>query len=243
MMGKPISNTSAIVTGSNRGIGAAVAKKLATLGYAVAINCRNDVTAADSVKSDIIGAGGLAEVVIADVSIPDSAKNLVDETARKLGPIEVLINNVGPYMLKPLLEVTPQEWNEIMAGNLNAPFYMIQEAAKRMIEKKRGRIINIGYASCHVPSPRPKLEPYSIAKTALYMLTRAYSKALAGNNITVNMVSPGIVETSDVIPENIPMKRAAKVDEICDAVEFLVSEKASYITGANMEISGGWNII
>ena len=177
-----------VVTGSSRGIGAAIVKHLAKLGYTVILNYNKSEASAKNVESELKKQGYTVDVFRADVSKPMEAKNLIDFAINKYGKIDVLINNAGICQDKLFTEITESEWQKMIDTNLSSAFFMSQQIAKNMIENKKGCIINISSiwgetgASCEVH--------YSISKAGLDGLTKSLAKELGPSNIRVNSIAP-----------------------------------------------------
>jgi len=238
----------ALVTGSGTGIGRAISLELAGLGLSVAVNGRRDEGALEETISMIETRGGRAVAVLADVTIPAEVELMKRKVKEEFGDIQVLVNNVGDFLMKPLLEVTPAQWERTIASNLHSAFYTCQAVVGGMIENGWGRIVNIGLAGSDLPGASPEIASYAVAKTGLWVLTKCLSREVAGNGITVNMVAPGVIETSTDEPSNrlahsVPAGRAGRVEEVARAVAFFVDEGSSYITGACLNVSGGWQSV
>ncbi|MFC1564053.1 SDR family NAD(P)-dependent oxidoreductase [candidate division KSB1 bacterium] len=236
----------ALVTGSSRGIGEETASQLGKKGLNVIINYLNSADKADRLKDKIISSGGNAATVKADVTKADEVKQLIKEGRRIFGKIDILINNVGDFLYKDLSDITIEDWDHMLSSNLNSAFYCTKEVLPDMRKQKWGRIINIGVAGLNKLAAQPMITPYMIAKTGLLQLTRslAVSEALFG--ITVNMVSPGMIDCGNYsaafmkrVVNEIPAGRLGSPSDIANAVLFLVEERSSYITGADLEVCGG----
>lgn len=233
----------ALVTGSARGIGRAILLGLAAQGFGVVVHYRRSEAEAEQTRLEAERLGVRAIKLQADVTELEQAQDLVAQTARQMGGLHVLVNNVGDYLKKPIDELTPQEWNGLLDSNLNAPFYLTQSAIPHMQAAGWGRVVNIGYAGAQNLVARSGITAYAIAKTGLILYSKALAKRLAPRGITVNVVAPGVAENSLSQPlEEIPMGRAARLDELARAVLFFVDEGSAYLTGQVLEVAGGWNL-
>lgn len=234
----------ALITGSATGIGRAVALSLAASGLDVVFNYRRSEERALEAVREARALGVSAEALKGDVSIEAEARQLVDAAHALHGRLDVLVNNVGDYHNGPLFELSSETWHEILASNLHSTFYTCQRALPYLRAAKGGaRIVNIGYAGAELLKARPNIAPYLIAKTGVIQYSKALALAEAGNGITVNVVSPGVMENSDTKPmSELPMTRTGRLSELAAAVTYLVSEEAAYTTGITLEVSGGWNL-
>jgi|UniRef100_A0A7C3HT56 NAD(P)-dependent dehydrogenase (short-subunit alcohol dehydrogenase family) len=233
----------ALVTGSARGIGRAIVLALARQGFDVAVHYHQSALEAEQTRQEALQHGVRAIRVQADVTQVKEAQGLIEEVAGQLGGLQVLVNNVGNYLKKPIEATTPEEWQAMLDSNLNAPFYLTQAALPYLSQTGYGRVVNIGFAGAQNLLARPEITPYVIAKTGLILYSKALAQRLAPRGITVNVVAPGVAENSVSKPLNeIPMGRLAHLEELARAVLFFVDEQSSYITGQVVEVSGGWNL-
>ncbi len=245
--------TNVLVTGASKGIGRGIAEAFGLAGANVALNYRTDAEGAAAAGSRIEAAGGTALLVQADVADPVAVAELFDTVDRGLGPLDVLVNNAGQAgPAKPLHEVSPEEWQDLLAANLDGGFYCAAEAARRMLARGRGgRIVNISSVheeACNVLGGGP----YNASKAALRNLTRSLALELAPHGITVNAVAPGMILTPmngralrDPVyraeaEAQIPVRRAGVPEDIAGMVLYLASDLASYCTGATYYVDGGW---
>ena len=237
----------ALVTGGSRGIGAAIAKRLAADGASVAITYSKGADAAASVVNAIEGAGGEAIAIQADAADADAVKSAIEKAVAKFGRLDVLVNNAGTAIPKTFEETTLKEMDHVLDINVRGVFVATQTALKHM--KDGGRIIMIGSAVGE-RAQVAGLVPYSATKGAVKMFTQGLSRELGSRGITVNNVQPGPIDT-DLNPASgdwaVPQKAATaldrygRVEEIAAMVSFVAGPESSYITGANLTVDGGMN--
>lgn len=234
----------ALVTGSAKGAGKAMLLALANDGYDVAVHYRSSRSEAEAVAERAAAAGAATAVLQADVRDEAQARRLVDEAHAAFGRLDVLINNVGDYHHGPLSELTGAVWRDMLASNLDSTFYTCQQATQYLTAAPGGgRIVNIGYAGAEQVRARPSIVAYGIAKTGVVLYSKALARQLAALGVTVNVVSPGVLENSVSQPvEEIPMGRLGRLDELVSAVRYLLSAEAAYVTGVTIEVAGGWNV-
>jgi 3-oxoacyl-[acyl-carrier protein] reductase len=225
----------ALVTGSARRNGRAIALWLADKGVKVAIHYQNSKAEAQEVAKQT---GGV--LVKGDLRDATQAARIVQEAATGLGGLQLLVNNVGNYLRKDLFEITTDEWRDQIESNLYSAFYCMREAVTLMRKAGFGRVVNIGYAAGERPTYNRLTVPYHIAKTGLATLTRSAAAAVAKQGITINTVGVGILENSVVKPVSPPAGRFAKFEDICNAIAFLISKDSDHINGTQIDVSGGW---
>lgn len=239
---------SVIVTGGSRGIGAGIVKLLAEEGYNVVINYNKSDEIAKKMKEEYTKSGYSVEIFKADVSKREEVKALIEFTLNKFKNIDILINNAGIAQTKLFTDITDEDWNNMMATNLNSVFYTTQEVVKNMIHNKKGCVINISSiwglvgSSCEVH--------YSVAKAGVDAMTKALAKELGPSNIRVNSIAPGIIDTQinnnlskddkEEIKTQIPLERIGLPEDIAKCVNWLIED--NYTTGQVIQINGGWNI-
>ena len=232
----------ALVTGSAKGIGRAFVLALAKEGYDVAVHYRSSRHEAEAVAAEAASHGVKSILLQADVTQPDEAQGLVREAHEKLGGLDVLINNVGDYHRVTLEEHRVEDWLEMFASNLHSTFYTSQAAVPLMRAAGGGRILNLGYAGAELLKARPSIVAYSAAKTGVILYSKALAKTEAAHGITVNVLAPGIMENSVDVPDELPMGRAGSFGDLVAAALYLLSPEAAYVTGAVLEVAGGWNL-
>jgi len=240
----------AVVTGSSRGIGRAIAEGMAGAGAAVTVNGRNPETT-QAVAGGIAAAGGKSLAVPADVGKVADIERLIKSTVATFGRLDILVNSAGisPHY-KPAETMTEAEWDEVIAVNLKGVFLCCQAAGRVMIPQKSGRIINISSIGGQVALPR--LIAYCAAKGGIDQLTRVLAVEWAPHHILVNAISPGYIDTDltkglrqnparrDALLRQVPLGRLGKPDEIAGAAIYLASDAASYVTGQTLDVDGGW---
>lgn len=238
----------AIVTGSSRGIGRAIAVAIAKVGVSVLVTYKTNRALAMKVVEDIVNQGGRALAAQMSVEDRDSVKQTIAQANNSFGTVDILVNNAAVAQKKQFGSITDTDWDSMMAVNLRGPFICCQEVLPAMIEKGYGRIINI--ASIGGQWGGVNQIHYAAAKAGLINLTKSLAKVYSRYGITVNAVSPGLVSTDmtkndlgiDISKEkfeDIPIGRIATADEIANAVVFLCSDSSSYITGQTLNVNGG----
>lgn len=213
----------AIVTGNHRGLGKVISELLTLKGYKPPMEVRS---------KDF------------NLEREEDCHKLIDTVLQKHGRLDLLVNNVGNYINKPISQFKTAEWHEMFNSNVNSAFYLSQKAIPEL-RKSKGRILNIGYASLEKLDPFVNVTAYHAAKAALAVYTRGIAKEEAPNGVLVNMLSPGYLENSvDEPPEGlikgIPIGRACTLEEAAQSAWFLIN--SNYITGENLELAGGWGL-
>ncbi len=234
----------ALVTGSAKGMGRAMAVALAQEGFNVVVHYRSSKAEAQATTALCIEAGVRAVYFAADLTQPAQAAKLIEQAQHAFAgsPLGVLVNTIGNYVHKPLLETSDEDWADMLGSNLSATLYTCRAAVPYLQSAGWGRIVNFGYAGAKSPEARPNIVPYLIAKTGVLQLSRSLAVTLAGSGISVNVISPGVIETSRGQPiHEIPAKRLGTVAEVVDTLLYFV-RASDYITGQELEVSGGWNL-
>ncbi len=241
-----LSGQVAIVTGASQGIGRAVAETLAANGAKVAAVARNAEKLASLVEA-VTAAGGEARAFPCDVSDAEAVTATVDAIVEAFGKVDILVNNAGITRDTLLPRMGDDEWDAVISTNLRGPFLFMRAASRPMMQQRYGRIVNVASVSGMIGNPGQS--NYSASKAGLIGLTRTVAKELAGRKITVNAVAPGFIASEmtealgpallDEVKKRVPAKRLGEAWEIADAVLFLASPSASYLTAQVMVVDGG----
>jgi len=236
----------ALVTGASRGIGAAIAKRLATDGFRVVVNYAGSTDKAEAVVREIKEAGGEALAIQANVAEADAVKQMIKQTIDTFGQLDCVVNNAGITRDGLLMRMKEADFDAVIDTNLKGSF-LVTQAATRPLLKTSGRIINI--ASVVGISGNPGQANYVAAKAGLIGLTKSVARELASKGVTVNAICPGFIETdmTDELTEEqrnlslgqIPLKRFGQTDDIASLVSFIASDEARYITGQTLAVDGG----
>lgn len=241
------SGSNVLVTGASRGIGAEIAKTLASFGLKVWINYRSGAEAAEKIKEEIEAAGGKAAIVKADVTNEEEFTAAIKTIVDADGEISYLVNNAGITRDKLALRMSVEDFNTVIAANLTSAFIGCKGALKAMGKKRFGSIVNI--SSIVGEMGNPGQTNYSASKGGLNAMTKSFAKEAAPRGIRYNAVTPGFIQTAmtDELKDevkgeyekNIPLSRFGQPKEIADAVAFLLSDHSSYITGEILKVNGG----
>ncbi|WP_029330858.1 3-oxoacyl-[acyl-carrier-protein] reductase [Exiguobacterium oxidotolerans] len=236
----------ALVTGASRGIGAAIATRLATDGFKVVVNYAGSTEKAEAVVADIIASGGEAIAIQADVAKADQVKALVKQTVDAFGQLDCVVNNAGITRDGLLMRMKEADFDAVIDTNLKGAF-LVTQAASRPLMKTGGRIINI--ASVVGITGNPGQANYVAAKAGLIGLTKSVARELASKGVTANAICPGFIETdmTDELTDDqrnlslgqIPLKRFGQTQDIAALVSFIASDEARYITGQTLAVDGG----
>lgn len=245
-----LSNKVAIVTGSGRGIGRAIALKLAEIGAAVVVNDIGEAEPVESVAEEIKAMGRQSLAVLADVSLAEDVTKLVETTVSTYGKIDILVNNAGITRDHLLLRMTDEDWDKVLEVNLKSVFLCTRAVLKHMAKQRWGRIISISSVVGVVGNPGQA--NYASAKAGIIGFTRTIAKEVASRGITANAIAPGFIETGmtqqlkeewkQELRKRIPAGYFGSPRDVAETVAFLASEEARYITGQVLGVDGGMAI-
>lgn len=248
-----MSQSTLLVTGGSRGIGASTALLAASRGWQVALSYKENVKAADEVVQNILASGGSAIAIQADVSIEADVRRLFESVDRHFGTLTALVNNAGMLeQQRRLDQMELDRWQRVFSANVFGTFLCTKQAVLRMSTKlggKGGAIVNVSSAAARLGSPNEFID-YAAAKGAVDSMTIGLSKELATEGIRVNAVRPGLIHTDihalagepgrvDRAKGGVPMQRGGRADEVAEAILWLASEQASYVTGTLLDVTGG----
>ncbi|SOC29811.1 SDR family oxidoreductase [Thalassospira xiamenensis] len=236
----------AIITGAARGIGVALAKRLAQDGFAVVINYANSATSADALVDELTASGHQAMAIKADITNADAIKQMFDHAETRFGGVDVIVNNAGIMTTQPISEMSDAVYDAMMDTNVRGTFNMLREGAKRL--RNDGRVINFSTTALHLKLPGYAV--YNATKAAVEAMTGVYAKELRGRNITVNAVAPGPVATELFLngktDEQIaqfskmpPIERLGQPEDISGVVSFLAGPDSGWVNGQTLRANGG----
>ena len=247
MLTDSLKNKVALVTGAGRGIGKEIAKTLASCGAFVIVNYNSSPEAAEQTVKEIIKQGGMAAPVQCDVSDFDACGKMMEMIINNYGHMDILVNNAGITKDGLLMKMSEEDFDKVLDTNLKGTFHTIRAALRQMIRQRSGRIINM--ASVVGVSGNAGQANYAASKAGVIGLTKTAAREVACRGITVNAVAPGFIETdmTEVLPEKIkeasaaqiPLGKFGKAEDVANAVAFLASEDAGYITGQVLHVDGG----
>ena len=237
----------ALVTGASRGIGQEIALTLAGYGATVIVNYNGSEEKAEEVVGKIKEAGGKAEAIRCNVAEFDRSKELIDQVIKSYGKLDILVNNAGITRDNLIMKMSEADFDDVIAVNLKGAFNCIRQASRQMLKQRGGRIINISSVSGVMGNAGQA--NYCASKAGIIGLTKSVARELGSRGITSNCVAPGFIKTemTDVLSEDvkqsmgeqIPLKRFGETRDIAEAVAFLASDSASYITGQVLQVDGG----
>ncbi len=235
-----------LVTGSAQRTGRAIAGAIAAQGAEVVIHYRSSEELAREAVREIAEKAGRAYCLPAELSDPGQASGLVEAVLSRSGRIDGLVNNVGNYLVKHITETSPDEWDYMIRTTVTTTFHMSRAVLPVMIEQRSGRVINLADAGADLLRSWPETTPYMIGKTGVLLLTKTLAETHAKFGITVNAVSPGTLEDSIVKPPEgvaaMPSGRYGAYEDVVNAVLFLLKPESGHVNGANIKVSGGWQV-
>jgi 3-oxoacyl-[acyl-carrier protein] reductase len=233
----------ALVTGAARGMGRAIALRLAEDVSGVAVHYLTRRDEAQELAALLRERGKLSAVFRADLTKKAQAAGLVKKVEERFGRIDVLVNNVGTFLVKPWDQLEVADWEKVLRGNLLGSYFCLKAALPGMRKRKWGRVINIGYSRADQLGSFPTIVPYAVAKTGLLTLTRTAAVSEVGNGITVNMVSPGLIRGGALPPlKNVLEAQLGTYEDVAEAVAYCASDRAAAVTGANLVVAGTWKM-
>ena len=230
----------AVITGSAKGLGKAIALSLAEDGFTVAIHFRKSKSDAEKILNLIKKKSPKSILVSGDLTNEKQVKSMFDQVYERFGKVDLLVNNVGNFLYKEFSTTTNSEFRDIVESNLYSALFCSRAVLPKMRKQKSGHIINIGSVGAETITVTEKSAPYFMAKNALYSLTKIMAWEEARYGININMISPASLETDIFKAEDFPMGRSANYEDVIKALKFLTSNDAYYINGANIEVAGGF---
>lgn len=233
----------ALVTGAARGMGRAIALRLAEDVSGVAVHYLTRREEALDLAAAIRDKGKLSAVFRADLTKKAQAAGLVKKVEERFARIDVLVNNVGTFLVKPWDQLEVADWEKVLRGNLLGSYFCMKAALPGMRKRKWGRVVNIGYSRVEHLGAFPTIAPYAVAKTGLLTLTRTAAASEVANGITVNMVSPGLIRGGALPPmKNVSESQLGTYEDVAEAVAWCASDRAAAVTGTNLLVAGTWKM-
>ena len=230
----------AVVTGSAKGLGSAITLALAQEGFTVVVHYLKSRQDAELVLGQVTKKSPESILVSGDIRDERAVDKIFAEIFKKFSKVDLLVNNVGNFIYKRFSKTTIDEFKDIVESNVYSTFFCSRAVLPAMRKRKFGHIINIGTVGVDSLTVREKATPYFMAKNALYFVTKAMAWEEAKNGIHINMISPASLETDIFKAGDFPMGRSASYGDVIKVLKFLISEKANYINGANIEVAGGF---
>ena len=241
MDGPDLEGQTVLVTGSAKGVGRELLLSTADCGAKTAVHYHSSADAADEVAAEATARGASESMTVqGDVTDPDSVDDLFAAVKSELGSVDVLVNNVGDFAPAHWTDLEFETWNRVLETNFNGTYLCSKRALPAMRERSYGRIVNIGYASSEQGLVSPKNFPYFVAKAGVLMFTRMLAADTQDDEITVNAISPYVVENSDEFPADLPRDRPASFEDLIAPLYFFLDPDSGYISGENVEVDGGW---
>ncbi len=241
MDGPDLAGQTVLVTGSARGVGRELLLATAACGAQTAVHYHTSADAAREVAETARERGASdAMTVQGDVTDPESVDGLFGAVEAELGTVDVLVNNVGDFAPAHWADLEFETWNRVLETNFNGTYLCSKRALPGMRENEYGRIVNVGYASSENGLVSPKNFPYFVAKAGVLMFTRMLAADTQNDGITVNAISPYVVENSDEFPEDLPRGRPASFEDLIQPLYFFLDPESDYVSGENLEVDGGW---
>jgi len=233
----------ALVTGAARGMGRAIALRLAEDVSGVAVHYLTRREEALELAAAICDKGKLSAVFRADLTKKAQAAGLVKKVEERFARIDVLVNNVGTFLVKPWDQLEVADWEKVLRGNLLGSYFCMKAALPGMRKRKWGRVVNIGYSRAEHLGAYPTIAPYAVAKAGLLVLTRTAAASEVANGITVNMVSPGLIRGGALPPmKNVSETQLGTYEDVAEAVAYCASDRAAAVTGTNLIVAGTWKM-
>ena len=238
----------AVVTGGARGIGRTICVELARAGADVCVNYRSSEAAANRLVRELVGLKSDAFAVRADITKAREAKRLVDTAAKRYGHLNILVNNVGDFLVKTIEDTSDAEWRQILESNLSTMFLCTKAALPHLRKRKWGRIVNLACAGAYRAHGTAEMSAYYAAKAGVVAFTKALAREEGPHNITANAVAPGIIDDYDLTVDaawrkprkEFSIPRANTATDVAHAVAYLCSEEAGFVTGNVLNVTGGW---
>lgn len=232
----------ALVTGSAKRLGRHLALRLGAMGAQVAVHYRGSASEAGHTVAELRAMGVEAEAFQADLLDPAACEALVRAVVARFGALHVLVNNVGDFEPRPILDHPVDVWHEQIGSSLHTCFHMCHFALPELRKHDYARIVNLGFAGIGRQAASPAYTPYVIAKQGVLTLTKSIAAAAVGEPLTANMISPGTLEESVSYPpmSEVPKRRWGKPEELAGAMAYLLGREADYVTGQHIEVAGGW---
>ena len=230
----------AVVTGSAKGLGKAIAFSLVEDGFTVVIHFRKSKSDAEKILNLVRKKSPKSIIAFGDLTDEKQVRSMFLQVYKRFGKVDILVNNVGNFLYKEFSKTTNSEFRDIFESNLYSAFLCSRAVVLNMRKQKSGHIINIGSVGAETMTVTEKSTPYFMAKNALYSLTKIMAREEARYGIHVNMISPASLETDIFKAEDFPMGRSANYEDVIKVLKFLTSNNAYYINGANIEVAGGF---